>query len=287
MTIIYHSKDLDGWCSGAIGKRKWPNAKLVPFDYGQTLPKIDESENVIMVDVSLPMREMVRLSKSVKSFLWIDHHKSAIDDYNGLHESLKFPAVLEIGKAACELMWEHCFSPEIPKTVQLLGAYDVWRNEDFAYWGAQVMPFQYGMRALVTDASNFPQEAFTNMYNHQDVMKYGIGILAYERQVNEQVCKNSFEAGVGPYTAICVNTHTFNSALFLSVYNPDKHDLMIPFQYNGQDWKFSVYTTKEIDCSQIAKQFSGGGHQKAAGFIYHDISQIWEKLERLKGTFKP
>ena len=40
----------------------------------------------------------------------------------------------------------------------------------------------------------------------------------------------------------------------------------MPFYFNGREWVYSLYTTKKIDCSQIAKWYGGGGHKQAAGF---------------------
>ena len=41
---------------------------------------------------------------------------------------------------------------------------------------------------------------------------------------------------------------------------------MIPFRFDGKEWSYSLYTTKDIDCSALAKKYGGGGHKKAAGF---------------------
>jgi len=59
------------------------------------------------------------------------------------------------------------------------------------------------------------------------------------------------------------------SQIFQSVYNPELHDLMIYISYNITNKEFSVslYSTKDdIDASELAKQFWGGGHHGAAGF---------------------
>jgi hypothetical protein len=61
----------------------------------------------------------------------------------------------------------------------------------------------------------------------------------------------------------------FNSNSFESAYNPEFHDAMMPFNYDGQTrmWNFSLYTTKpEVDILSIAKQYGGGGHKQACGF---------------------
>ncbi len=65
------------------------------------------------------------------------------------------------------------------------------------------------------------------------------------------------------YRAIAMNTTRFNSQAFDST---PGYDLMIPFRFDGKEWAYSLYTTKEIDCSAIAKKFGGGGHKKSAGF---------------------
>jgi hypothetical protein len=60
MIGICHSRDLDGYTSGAILKLKYPEIKLIGYDYGQPIPwdQIPVGEAVIMADVSLPMSDM-------------------------------------------------------------------------------------------------------------------------------------------------------------------------------------------------------------------------------------
>ena len=45
------------------------------------------------------------------------------------------------------------------------------------------------------------------------------------------------------------------------------------FWYQDNKWHFSLYNDNGlVDCSAIAKQYGGGGHQGAAGFIVDDIN---------------
>lgn len=107
MKCFYHSADLDGHCSGAIVKFLDPNAKLYPINYGQDFPwdEIYSTDTVVMVDFSLqPFPDMVRLaSKCV--LIWIDHHKTAIEDYNA--SGLNLPGIRREGIGACQLTWEY------------------------------------------------------------------------------------------------------------------------------------------------------------------------------------
>src|ERR1700761_9115337 len=150
MICIYHNKDLDGYCSGAIVKKKYPNIKLIGYDYGQPFPwgEIKDDERVIMIDVSLPMPDMFKLSSASNSLVWIDHHISAINDFRAYSEGggqHGIIAILENGIAACEGGWKYLFpDEEMPTAVKLLGKYDTWRNQDEHEWNHAIMPFQYG-----------------------------------------------------------------------------------------------------------------------------------------------
>ena len=46
------------------------------------------------------------------------------------------------------------------------------------------------------------------------------------------------------------------------------YDAVIAYCYNGNLWTMSIYSdaSKDFDCAEFAKKFSGGGHKKAAGF---------------------
>lgn len=287
MICIYHNKDLDGYCSGAIVKRRFPDAKLIGYDYGQELPmdEIPSEEQIIMIDVSLPMDKMEALAKhSNWRLTWIDHHISAINDYKKyVGEGEGFcNAVLENGIAACECGWKYLFpNEEMPTAVKLLGEYDTWRNQDKQRWDNYIMPFQYGMRMICNSAETFPQELFSKeqaidiAYADAHCAKIadnGRLILAYQKNQNERACKCAFEIEFEGLRAICLNNGGANSQVFESVYDESKHDVMMPFVFTGKHWAFSLYTTKdEVDCSIIAKSKGGGGHKKAAGFQLQNL----------------
>lgn len=286
MIVIYHSRDLDGYCSGAICKKRYPDAELIGYDYGKPFPwdKINGLEPVIMVDVSLPMEDMFKLhNKSNFQLTWIDHHASAIADFKEYcARSVEYSdhfinAVLEDGIAACEGAWKYLF-PELdmPRTVKLLGEYDTWRNSDKDYWENTVLPFQFGMRLNITNAENFPQvmlDSESDIASAKVVeafMKGGV-ILAYQKEQNAIACRGAFEIEFKGLRAVCCNGGGFNSQAFESVYDEEKHDLMMPFKYDGKKWTFSMYTTKDIDLSVLAKEMGGGGHKKACGFQVEGI----------------
>lgn len=286
MIIIYHSKDLDGYCSGAVCKKKYPDATLIGYDYGQDFPwdKIPEGEPVIMVDVSLPMPEMVNLAIYSSKLIWIDHHASAIKayeqsmiDYPDWPNDHNFTAVLQDGIAACEGAWKHLFPNLVmPDAVKLLGMYDTWRQNVPEWdWNDQILPFQYGMRLQCQSPEEFDQKLLDDIANNiGSIMDMGEGVLKYQRQQDKLAMHGAFECEFMGYKAIMCNVRGVGSLAFDSVLKPE-HQLMVGFGYTGRQWSFSLRTVKEdVDVSLIAKQFGGGGHHKAAGFAVDNLEDV-------------
>lgn len=270
MVGIYHKKDLDGICSGAILKYKYPNIKLVGFDYGEKIDYSKLDDETIMVDVSLSIEEMVELSKVTK-LTWIDHHISIIKDYKKYVEvNGDFcNAVLDISRSACESTWLYMFpGKDMPKSVSLLGMYDTFKNTDKLYWENYILPFQYGMRGRSNSIQTFSEEFFWNDDLIPMVIEEGISILKYNKKQDEMVMEQmSFESNFYGYRALCLNAGFSNSLRFESLYDESKHDIMLAFCVAQEGWRFTMYTTKDtVDCSEICKLFGGGGHKKASGF---------------------
>jgi oligoribonuclease NrnB/cAMP/cGMP phosphodiesterase (DHH superfamily) len=126
MICFFHSADLDGHCGGAIVKHKYPNSDLVGINYGHSIPWDSiNNRDIIITDYSFSMHNMEKINNIANSLTWIDHHKTAIEDYN--NSNLDLPGLRRIGIGACQLTWEYLFpEEEMPYFVKLLSQFDVW-----------------------------------------------------------------------------------------------------------------------------------------------------------------
>lgn len=288
MLCIYHSKDLDGICCGAILHAKYPEARLLGYDYGQPFDveeQIEVGEYVIMADVSMPMDKMCAIAERSGGFDWIDHHKTAIADWEALKDKPnRLRAVLQDGISACELTWKVYFDTEMPLAVRLLGEYDTFRNVGTQRWNRFVLPFQYGMRLYGFTPESFPAlllfpdkvivgspQSLLDNY-----IEEGKLILKYQQSQDADICRAvSFTRNVLGFRAICCNGVN-GSLAFKSVYNPNEHDIMVSLWYNGEEWSVGLRADKpEIDCGAIAKKMGGGGHRGAAGFKVQNLNTIF------------
>jgi len=282
MKCFYHKTDFDGVCSAAIIKHFFPDCEMYPITHGEEFPiEIinDDKEIVFMVDYCLqPFRQM-ELLRLACNLNWIDHHSSAIDAHrkSGLH----ITGLRNVNKAACELVWEF-LQPgvEAPLVVKLLGRYDVWDLDD-----PDVLKFQYGLRSMsgMMDPSSNQWELLFNDdgYIVSTIIDDGHTVLRYINVNDEQYIKRyAFEGVFLDYNTVFCNIGGGSSKVFDSIYDPDRHQIMVKFVKNSKGWTVSLYTkSDDIDCGAIAASYGGGGHQKAAGFHTDAIDWVIEDSE--------
>lgn len=271
MKCFYHSADLDGHCSGAIVKLKYPDCEMIGINHGEVFPweTIEVDEDIFIVDFSLPVEDMLTINELAKLH-WIDHHKTAIDATNKKYFSPRGGKLLNNDFAACELTWKYLNKEkDMPLAVYLLGRYDIWKHDE----DSRALPFQYALRAknTIPDKVSFWKNLLAKR-EVDDLVKEGKLILEYQSKQNKILCNNSFESTINGYKAICINDVLGNSITFESVYNPEIHQLMIKFYLANKKWNVSLYSTHDdINCGKLAQKFGGGGHRQAAGFKCTDL----------------
>ncbi len=290
VAIIYHEADLDGQVSGYLAFKYafdvlgYKDTVLYPFDYGkdqaELMKEIAEREAriVIMTDFSLDPVNMRTLYETAYEFIWIDHHKSAIEE-----NKKSYLGVREVGFAACELAWNYFFGLNAngdeqvtPKVVRHVGRYDVWDHSD-----PITLPLQYGLRILSIDITDFSKRRLLEHLISADdnasidalAQDGGIAIAYDAVQAAEVANSIGFTAEYDRYKFVCLNNGQRGSMQFVEIYNPKFHDAMVAFRFNGRMWNFSVYTEGKFDCAAFAQTFGGGGHKGAAGFTLSEFPE--------------
>lgn len=304
---VYHSIDLDGWMSAAVVKHWFEEnvrrvgdddvpvdtLDFVGYNYGQPIPNLSDYERVIMCDIVLPKEIMLNLYKTIRhDLIWIDHHRSAIVDIDFEHLVGPDPirGIRDEKFAACELTWKYFFPHEpMPELVRLLGRYDCFGHkgtDEETY----VLEFQYGARDVIGGyeaAYSWLKSSMT--CEREDVCnihQIGKSIYHFLCQDALQSFKNGFRWTYfyatdmngncpTPVKFMVINKERFNPINFGIKYHETGYDGCACFHFNGKNWSFSLYNDNGlVDVSVIAKQYGGGGHKGAAGFVTNDISQF-------------
>lgn len=272
MKCFYHS-DMDGKCAGAIvykfykvdrdyTKETGEECEFISIDYKDDFPldTIKPNETVVIVDFSLQKDgEFQRLLEITDNVIWIDHHKTAIEK----HKFLRVRGIRQVGVAGCELTWQFFYPQhDIPMVVKLLGDYDIWA---FKY-GDDTNKLQTGIRLYNTNPeSEMWLRWLDSEYFPEEEIEKGAIALEYRNNYYTNLIKSwAFFTEFEGFKAIACNAGSVSSSLFDSV--TEDYDIMISFVFDGKQWTVSLYSKKDIDVSEIAKKYNGGGHKGAAGF---------------------
>lgn len=242
--------------------------------------------------------------------IWIDHHKTSLEMLNSpSYSGLKYITGPRInGISGCALTWiyKHVDAEDTnpvyveflnrynntqqvvqsdcaltilqdlkcPTVLQFIHRYDIWDTNDL------VISFHYGFGDKSPEEIRqiIAGETDINIINIQNI---GFCIRSNIKEENKkEVYNHSFEVDVNyreaTYKALALNTNRFTSLTFDDTIN--EYDLVIPFLFDGEHWRYSMYTVKDnVDVSVLCKALGGGGHVKASGFSKGYF--IFEKAE--------
>lgn len=299
VVCFYHSRDLDGHCSGAIVRAYEKeltdrDVKCVGIDYGYDestiFDNVAEKDTVYVVDFTFKVEDFVKLQEMGCEIIWIDHHASKIDDPQYAQIDIKLRGVRLVGRAACELAWNYLFGGETPEVVKQVGAWDLWKFDDPItkpfYAGLNLMAtepeddlaFEDGWMVLFNEKPEWTSETPSEVY--VNILNLGSVVLEQEYRVAERAMKKSYDAMFHGHKFLVCCGQFKSSEDFVSALRDD-HDGILWYYWDGKRWKFSLRSEK-IDVAAIATKYEGGGgHKAAAGFHTVDMpSEVLAALEK-------
>lgn len=283
--IIYHKADLDGYFSGALVKSIYKDEEMYGIDYNETIEDsvLDKEGIIYLVDFSLPVHQM---QKYVGKMVWIDHHRTAINDSKkyGYDDIL---GVRDENYAACELVYAYLYKQssvfplEEPAIIKYVGnwdihrkvGYDEWHDTEVVQLGLKHNYLSQGVDKLVNELSwllNMSKGGIKNdlIYSNGNLLWW------HQRAQNKSLVKSAFEVQVDDKPALAI-VGPIGSAVFDSVEN--REQLWVVFNgISPKGVKMSVYKDPEVfvdfNCGDYLKEhYGGGGHPSAAGaFIDFD-----------------
>lgn len=283
--IIYHKADLDGYFSGALVKSIYKDETLYGIDYNETIDDtvLDNEGIIYLVDFSLPVHQM---QKYAGKMVWIDHHRTAINDSKkyGYDDIL---GVRDENYAACELVYSYLYKQssvfplQEPAIIKYVGNWDIHRRTGYDEWhdtqvvqlGLKHNYLSWGIDKLV-DELDWLLNMSTNGVKNSLIYSEGNLLWWHQLAENKKLVKSAFEVQVDGKPASAI-VGPISSAVFDSVKN--REQLWVVFNGISPDGvKMSVYKDPDVfvdfNCGDYLKRhYGGGGHPSAAGaFIDFD-----------------
>lgn len=326
IAVIYHSADFDGKLSREVCmhwiERLWPDADVIAvgWDYGQPPPSVMFSDHegesfpndIYIVDLSID--DIMQSELLRDRVIWIDHHRSAIEQY----KDTPFKGYRIDGVAACRLAWQYFAAIDFnrrhrlndepkpeqlpdkqwfvdrdgevgcePLVIRMAGEYDVFDHRD-----ERALPFQFGLTILEADPGMW-QRAISEWFRYYDMgtidrcVEQGTAAMHFINAQNANLIPMfGHDVRFCGLTFLCINNWRFNSQTFDRGRKP-QHDAMMGWRHNGDgNCTVSLYGWKDrqdLDLSKIASHFGGGGHKHACGMRF----TLEEMTRVLKGVVLP
>lgn len=264
--IIYHNSCPDGWTAAYIAKHRYPEAELMSRDHGLEPPyKEVEGKDVLVVDFSWRTREQNdKMASLAKSFHILDHHRTAQAVLEGA------PYVMfDMSRSGAGLTWDclfrkNWFSDIRPWYVDYVEDRDLWRHQ---------LPNSKEANAYIGTLP-MTMEAWNSLSQTsiEQAVELGRGALAhiehYVREAVKQAQSGVLNLKSKQYSVLLVNIPYLNVSEVGHAL-AQKVDVGIGWFERGDGMiQFSLRSIGDIDVSEIAKAFGGGGHKNAAGFQF-------------------
>jgi nanoRNase/pAp phosphatase (c-di-AMP/oligoRNAs hydrolase) len=268
--VIYHANCTDGFGAAyAAWKLLGDRATYFAAKYGEAPPDVKD-KCVVVLDFSYDNATTKRLIADAKSFLVIDHHKSAmveLHDVSCTH--------FDMNHSGAMLSWKF-FHPgkDAPRMIKHIEDRDLWKWE---------IPYSKEFAAAF-DMVPFDFEEFDKYLDDSavdDAQERGAYILAYSKTVISKIAKNAHARKMNGKDVLVVNSPHWMSEIGNALSTRCDFALIWYYDHSTRQVKVSLRAHHDdADVSEVAKKFGGGGHRKAAGFALPadvSIESIFDK----------
>jgi len=274
--IILTHNDLDGVSAAIVGKVVYPNAKVEYCNYDNINEKVLEylgKDVIFITDISVNEEVAEKIEKNNSEYndcaLLFDHHKTA--KWLTKYKWVIFADDKCGAKVFYEWLLDYYMKMDLHDKVERLAKYidlvtytndyDLWHHKYPMSKKLNLLAYEYGFDRFMDRFLDNPDCTLIN--TEELILK-----LAEERKIKfiEKQKENMklYKDNQGKTVAVFLSTqHAGEVRDFI---NDDNIDYYLFFSLGSGI--ASLRTKGEVDCSEIAKQFLGGGHAKAAGFQF-------------------
>lgn len=298
--VLYHGGCPDGSFAAYCARHVLgSDVKLKPLRRGEenkfaSAEEFHESlglrgKNVLMVDFVYERKTMNRIHELCKTLLVIDHHATAPEACEDLPDKCK---VIVMEQSAATLAWNF-FVPgqEAPLLYRYIEDKDLWR---WSMKHSREFAAGFALERLSWETcEKFLSSGITAL---RLTILAGTQCLRVQRKLISDHCKASVERKLKTYPDLrvrVVNCTNYASEVANGMLEEfGACDVAMVFTYRMQYGQFtcSLRSRKgsSADCAAIAKEWSGGGHEDAAGFNWRgsNIEELFAGDQRRNSPSK-
>ncbi len=250
------------WRAWGRGGRYLPRGHDDPLDARELA-----GAEVVFVDIA-PSNEALReLMENAGRIVVLDHHVSSRDRYAAdpsletLAQASGHRVVFDLEHSGAVLAWKH-FHPQ--ESVPLLLRY----VEDQDLWSWKLPHSEEVNAAIGSHERDFDVWEDLAARGIDELIEEGVPLVRAQRTEVEQALRSVHPVRLGSERVEAVNAQQHRSAIGhelakRAAYGPAWG---LVYRVTGGRVDVSIYSVGDLDVSQIAAGYGGGGHRNAAGF---------------------
>ena len=262
--VIYHGDCFDGFTAAWIYHHfQDSEAEFFPAKYGDPRPDVKDRD-VIIVDFSYKLHEMIEIIREAQSLIVFDHHKTAQHNLIDLPDNRPGLDIhFNMEKCGARMVWDYYCDPtiDIPWLIAYVEDRDLWKQE---------LPNTGAVTARIASVE-MTFDHWTDLFRESlaTVVEKGEAIEEYIQQYGRKARKEVQFRMVGGYEVPCINLPYMNCSEHVGALAEEHQQFPFAvgfFQRGDGQWQFSLRARGTFDVSHVASGFGGGGHMGAAGF---------------------
>lgn len=266
VVCFYHANCTDGAASAAVIHYKYPQAVSYPMTHGDPFPIDVTGKTLFIVDFSFDAQRLTELKNKAGAIFWYDHHKTSLPS----HEKLGWGDI-DLKESGASLTWKKEFPGQaVPRILEYV------RDKDLFEWklphSREISMELKNTPQLLDPAGEFWKQhlARWSEAEFQQMVKNGEVALRAQKMAILMGLKNAFELNFHGHRALAVNWSLEASDIGEYIYKDLAYPLAVMFYFSGKNWTFSL-RSNQVDVSELALKYGGGGHPGAAGFRHDSV----------------
>lgn len=268
--VLAHGNCPDGFSAAWAAWLKLGDQADYQFvNYGDPVPDVRGRLAVYVLDFSWPRAEMTALANNASMLVVLDHHKTALEALQDIVVR-NGKIVFDLNRSGATLAWDWFFGDGMQKGVHpTISRELVEYVEDRDLWRWKLPDSREISVAMWSYPKAFIQWTLLANLGMSLLVPEGRAILRYQQQLVEQMARNTTWRDIGGYHVPVVNASVCFSEVgeYLCIQNPNAPFAAYYFDRADHKRQWGSRSRGGFDVSEVAKQFGGGGHPGAAGWM--------------------
>lgn len=275
IVVLYHAECKDGFTAAwAAWKKFGAKADYIPIKLSNPLLQEVKNRVVYTLDFIYPDIYLEKFIKDNKKIIAIDHHISNKNFIKKVSEH-----IFDINHSGAALAFKY-FHPgeKLPKIVGIVEEGDLWKfksknvKEVLAYIGLLDFDFKIWDK-LISDGEK--------EISYRKFVEKGKDIILYENKIiGDIINNNAYPVIFEGHTIYAVNAPRFLKSQIGMLLSKKYPPFALIWMRDKDRVEVSLRSNGDLNVSEIAAKFGGGGHKNTAGFSFSADSNFpWKDIK--------